>query len=104
MAVRGRAEEGGVHNVLHAGLGGRVDERVVLLQPVLGFGRGDHEQGLDALQGRPRQDRVRIAEDQRHRALQLRCAAGVAHQQPLRVAGVGQLPGHQPAQDTRWIR
>jgi hypothetical protein len=35
--------------VLHAGLGGRVDKRVVLLHAVFGFGGGDHEQGLDAL-------------------------------------------------------
>ena len=37
----------------HAGLGGRVDERVVLLPAVLGFSSRDHEEGLDALPGRP---------------------------------------------------
>ena len=54
VAVRRRAEERGVHDVLDARCGRRVDEGVVLLQPVLGLGGGDHEQRF-----RPGQRRLR---------------------------------------------
>src|SRR5690242_21159741 len=43
--------ERGVDDVAHTGLCRRVHERVVLAEPVLVLGRGDHEQGGHPLEG-----------------------------------------------------
>ena len=96
--IRCRAEERGVDDVLHAGSGRRVHKGAVLLQPVLGLGGGDHKERLHPLEGCFGEHRIGVGDDGGDCAFQLRRPAGVAHEQPLRAAGVGQLPGHQAAQ------
>ena len=83
--------------MLHAGVDGGVDEGEVLLQPVLGFGGGDHEQSLDALQRRGYGGLVAVAGARRRRSRQLRRSGGIAKDQPQRQVLLRQHAGHHPA-------
>ena len=61
--VGGGAEEAGVDDVAHSGGRGGVDEGPVLQEAVGGFGGGDHEEHVDARQGRARRLAVSVLGD-----------------------------------------
>ena len=70
----------------------------MLLQPVLGFSSGHHEQYRHALHREPGRGAVPVTADNRGSPIQFGGPGSVPHQQALGGTGRCYVPRHHPAQ------
>jgi hypothetical protein len=90
----GGAEKGHVHDSLYVGVDGRVNEGEVLPDPVGGFGCGDHEHGVGAVQCCSDSVSVAIVGRRDMSTAQGWCLRWIADDESLMHAEPGESTGH----------